>query len=63
MPPSEIDNCYKNYVEAYNDQCADGYIGYHGRLEIVEHFAAIQHTKYKAYIGRVEKDNMQNMLI
>ena len=59
MLEGEIHYRNKYDMEADNDQCTDGYINNHHRMNIIECFAEIKHSEHKTDINRIEESDVQ----
>ena len=50
-------------MESNDNECAYGYIRYDRIPNVIESFAAIKDSKEETNIGRIEKDDMQHVLL
>ncbi len=63
MIKGEVNNCHSHNMESDDDEGANGDVCYDRMLDAIENLAAIEHTKEKTNICRIEKNNMQHVLI
>jgi hypothetical protein len=59
----EIDNGDGYDMESNDNECANGYVRYDRIPNAIENFAAIKDSKEETNIDRIEKNNMQHVLI